>query len=981
MRVALLLALVAAAPLCAQQAELSGMVSDESGGAIIGAKISVENIATNVRRSTTTNNSGLYRVVPLIAGSYRVTVNAAGFEQKVLEGLRVNVAEKITRSIALRVAQSSQSVTVDGSSINVNTTDAAVSTVVDHQFVENMPLSGRSFQSLMTMIPGVAVVPSQGPGMSGDITVNGQRSEANYSLVDGVSANSGTVAGLNLGMGAGPAGAVLGQTALGTTQSTVPVDALQEFRAITSTYSAEYGRTPGGQFTFTTRSGGNIFHGSLFEYLRNDKLDANNWFNNYNRLGKTATRQNDFGGTLGGPVLIPKLYDGRERTFFFVSYEGMRLRSPQAALTTEVPSLGVRQQAPAPLRPFLNAFSLPNGQDVGNGNAYFTAAYSSPSALDATGVRVDHSFSDRFKVFGRYSSTPSSVTTRYSYGLSAVDAESLSSKFVTLGSTNILKANFNSDLRFNYTWNSVESNQHIDNFGGAVPLSFDSTPDLNEGAPGWLYFRIPGNNYPTYGLSPSSSRQHLMNIVETLNWSIGRHSVKWGADYRRISTISPLPGNYIQVGFGNIDQILLNQPAILRVFHTGITMEPVYSNFSAFVQDEWKASSRLNISLGMRWELNPAPRDADGHQPYTLDQVQNLAATKLAPQDSALWHTTYRNFAPRLGLAYQISQRPGFETVLRIGAGLFYDTGNVQGSSGYFYSTGITSSAYFSSGFPLTQAQIDSIPPPSANPPYQSRVNAFNPNLKLPYTWQWNASVEQGLGDKQTVNLSYVGSTGHRLLSERLYDPSLLGNPYFAPSSATNISGLYLTNNSGRSNYNSLQGQFQRRLSHHVQALASYTWSHSIDNASSNFVIDQLLRGDSDFDLRHNFQASVSYDGTAFFHSPVLAALFNHWSTDVRLFARSSPPLNIVGSTSLDAGSASNVEFQPNLVAGQLVYIADNGYPGGRRINPAAFQAAPRGMQGNLGPQHHSRICGNTSRRRATARFCPDGACCLAIAR
>jgi hypothetical protein len=941
-------ALFIASGLQAQQAELSGTVEDESGGAIKDASVTIENTDTNLKQTTTTNSEGIYRLPPLAPGNYRISVAASGFEAKVLDRVRLTVAEKNFRPIVLAVGHTNQSVTVDSSGVGVNTIDASVSSVIDHQFVENLPLNGRSFQSLMTMIPGVALVASQGPGLSGDLSVNGQRSEANYYTVDGVSANSGTVAGLNLGMGAGPAGAVPGQTALGTTQSTVPVDALQEFRAITSTYSAEYGRTPGGQFAFTTRSGTNNWHGSLFEYFRNDKLDANNWFNNYNGIGKTATRQNDFGGTFGGPVVLPKVYDGRDRTFFFFSYEGMRLRSPQAAITTEVPSLAVREGAPAELRPFLNAFSRPNGPEVGNGNAYFTAAYSSPSSLDTTGIRIDHSINDRFKLFGRFSVTPSSITTRYSYGLSALDAEKPTSKLVTLGATNILSAGIYSDLRFNYTWNDVESKQMIDSFGGAVPLSFDSIPGLNEGTQGWLYFRIPGNNYPTYGLSPSSSRQRQFNIVETLNWSRGAHNIKWGVDYRRIATTSPLPTYYIQAGFGDLDEILINRPSILRVFHSDIAMRPVYDNFSAFVQDEWRLNSRLNLSLGLRWEVNPAPHDAGGNNPYNVDQIDNLATTKLARQGTPLWNTTYRNFAPRFGLAYQVNRKPGFETVLRLGSGVFYDMGNTQGSSGYFYAAGITSSAFFPTGFPLTQQQIDSIPAPSAEPPYNSQIRAFDPNLRLPYTVQWNVSLEQALGSKQTVTLSYVGSTGKRLLAQLLYDPAALGNPNFPPATVSSISGLYLTDNSGRSNYNSFQAQFQRRLSRHFQALASYTWSHSIDNASSNFALMQLLRGDSDFDLRHNFQASVSYDGVAPFHAPVLKAL-NHWSADLRLFARSAPPVNVIGFSGMDAASGASLDFQPDRVAGQPLYLKGAGYPGGRRINPAAFEAVAPGVQGNLG--------------------------------
>lgn len=201
----------------------------------------------------------------------------------------------------------------------------------------------------MTLAPGVLVVPSQGVGQSGELSVNGQRTESNYFIVDGVSADIGASVSSSGFTGAGFAGATPGETALGTTQSLVSIDALQEFRATTSTYSAEYGRGPGGQFSFQTRSGTNQYHGTAFDYLRNDALDANSWFNGYTNVppvAKQALRQNDFGGTLGGFLDIPHLYNGRNRTFFFFSYEGLRLINPKPSQLYEVPSNDLRQKAP-----------------------------------------------------------------------------------------------------------------------------------------------------------------------------------------------------------------------------------------------------------------------------------------------------------------------------------------------------------------------------------------------------------------------------------------------------------------------------------------------------------------------------------------------------------------------------------------------------------------------------------------------------------
>ncbi len=947
--VSLLFALVLAAGAAfAQQAEVSGFVKDQTGAVISGATVTAVNRSTNVKQSTTTNPSGVYLLPPLPAGIYSLTAGAPGFDAKLMENVKLEVAAKISITIELSVGTTNQTITVDGSGVSINTVDASVSTIVDRQFVENIPLNGRSFQSLMTMVPGVSVVPSQGSTQSGGISVNGQRAEANYFTVDGVSVNTGSTAGVNLGYGAGYAGALPGQTALGTTQSMVSVDALAEFRATTSTYSAEYGRTPGGQFSFTTRSGTNQYHGSLYDYFRNDKLDAANWFDNANGLPKQTTRQNDFGGTFGGPLLLPKIYNGRDRTFFFFSYEGMRLRSPQPAISTEVPTLAVRQEAPAELRPYLNAFPLPNGGLAPTGNAYFVSGYSSPSSLDSTSIRMDHSVSTNFKLFGRFSTAPSNVVTRSTMGLSELTSQDVNIKTLTAGSTNILSPRLNSDLRFNYTWNDTISHSTIDDFGGAVPLPDSAIPRADGSSVAWLYFRIPGARFPTYGVSPSRSLQRQLNLVEAMSFSLGRHSLKWGADYRRILNNAPLPSAYTQVGYFDQASILSNTPGILRVFRTAVDMKPIYDNFSLFLQDDWKATSRLSLSLGLRWDVNPAPHDADGHQPYTVDQISDLSTSKVVP-GTPLWKTTYKNFAPRLGVAYLLRQNPGFDTVLRAGAGVFYDMGTALASRGYFYGVGITTTALFNSPFPITQAQIDAIPPASGDPPYTSVVTAFDPHLKLPYTAQWNFAVEQGLGSMQTLTVNYVGSAGRRLLAQLNYYPGVLGNPNFTPAPGFYTLAMALTQNIASSDYHALQVQWMHRLSHGLQVLASYNWSHSIDTASSNFTLGRLLRGNSDFDLRHNFQMAATYNIPSRYPNRFLTAVLGNWSTDARLFARSGAPINVIGYSGVDPGTGANLDFQPDRVAGQPLYISDPRAPGGTRINPAAFSATAEGVQGNLG--------------------------------
>ena len=258
----LLLVSALAIPCRAQDAQLSGTITDSSNAAVSNATVDITNTATLVKSATRSNSEGRYLGASLVPGTYEVTVQAPNFETQLIRNISLNVASKVSLNFVLRPGKVEETVTVDESGLQLNTTDANVSTVIDHQFVEDLPLNGRSFQSLMTITPGVAVVPSSGVGQSGELSVNGQRTESNYFMVDGVSANTGASVSSSGSTGAGFTGATPGETALGTTQSMVSIDALQEFRVLTSSYSAEYGRIPGGQFAFNTRSGTNQFHGT-----------------------------------------------------------------------------------------------------------------------------------------------------------------------------------------------------------------------------------------------------------------------------------------------------------------------------------------------------------------------------------------------------------------------------------------------------------------------------------------------------------------------------------------------------------------------------------------------------------------------------------------------------------------------------------------------------------------------------------------------
>jgi hypothetical protein len=282
-----------------ESATLLGRITDPSGAVLAGAEVDARNIDTNITAVATTNKDGFYAIHSLRPGRYVISVHRPGFKSVSLIGISLNVQDNLVRNFALQVGAVSESITVTGESDKINTTDGSVSTVVDRQFVENLPLNGRSFNTLLQLTPGVTVAPAT-PQSPGQFSIAGQRTDANSFSIDGVSANFGV--GSALGIGGSGTGTAQALSALGGTSSLVSVEALQEFRVETSSFAPEFGRTPGGQVILSTRSGTNDFHGGIYEYLRNTVMDATDWFANERGQPRAPEHHNDFGGFLGGRI-------------------------------------------------------------------------------------------------------------------------------------------------------------------------------------------------------------------------------------------------------------------------------------------------------------------------------------------------------------------------------------------------------------------------------------------------------------------------------------------------------------------------------------------------------------------------------------------------------------------------------------------------------------------------------------------------------
>jgi Ca-activated chloride channel homolog len=700
--------------------------------------------------------------------------------------------------------------------------------------IAQLPVQGRSFTSLLTLTPGIVTSP-----YNPHLSANGQPPSSNLYKLDGVSANFGSAAG-GESPGAYASGNMPALTASGGGNGIATLDAISEVNIQSSSVQAESGRVAGAQVNIVTKSGTNEFHGSLFHFFGNDALDANDWFANSRGLKEPAKRLNSFGGTFGGPIK-------RDQTFFFASYEGMRLRQPMVGIT-DVPSLASRAGT------FLNAFPVPNGAARPDGFAEFAASFANPARHDTGSIRIDSNLNSKTTVSGRYHFAGSEATLRGANGFSLNTLNRIHdrSQMITGSVTHTLSSTTVIDLRANYGRSRVNGSYLLDDFGGAVVpgVTFPAfTFDLNSRNAAWMM----GDE--------QSNLQRQFNLVGAVENLRGEHMLKYGGDYRRISPSIELRSSEVNTLFDGMDQASTGIPTRVNFLHFGDPQNPVFHNLSLFAQDQWKVRSRLTLTYGLRWELAPPP-STDG-QAFAVDQVNDPTTLNLAPSGSSLWQTRFLNFAPRAGVAYELSSRSGRELILRGGAGILYDLG------------GDRSGDIFASSIPFVSGSPD-LP-----------LLAFDPQLKTPYVISWDVSVQQSLGGRQSITATYLGSSGKRLLhTETLLDQ----NPDF--------NFLRVTTNRGKSNYDAFQVKFERPFTNHLGTQFSYTFARSMDNLTNDSARRVVMAGfdphPSDFDVRHQFTGFANYELPSPFSKGVANKLFRNWAIDSIFNARSARPLKFV---------------------------------------------------------------------------------------
>jgi len=969
-----------------------GTVKDSSGAVIRDAKVTVTDVDRGTSFETMTNASGEYVASPLKIGNYRVLIEKAGFKKTIIGPVTLNVQDRLAVDATLQVGTFTETMTVSTALPQLETETSDLGQVVDSRRATTLPLNGRNYAQLALL--GAGVAPSE-PGSRTETTYgfssNGARALQNNFLLDGIDNNAN-----------------LGDVLNGSAYVIQPsVDAIAEFKVQTNAYSAEFGRGNGAIMNAVIKSGTNGFHGDLYEFIRNDKLDGRNAFDFF---GRQPYQQNQFGATFGGPIK-------KDRTFFFVDYEGLRIRQalPQllliptqdqvagnfsSFLDLTTPIAGVvdcsgnptyqgeifnpRQTVPYAANPSgfcgvpiavdsngvpTNKFPATGDSAISNAAAGLAALFPPPNvningnnylvdpkkSLDQNNfdVRVDHRFSDKDNFFARFSYedqpifTPGPFSSFLDGGGFTAGNQDNAYRSVAISELHTFSSTLLNEFRLGY--NRINShrvepnaNTNVSSQLGLLGVPYQSGIG---GLPSICFV-----DYACIGSSdflPAIEKQNSFVLDENLIWIRGRHSMKFGTELRKEEfTIfeqnaprgdmtygpdfttnpgepaDPTTGNF--TGGDDIASFFLGVPDSANI--ASLTGPDYHRNtFAFFAQDDIRVTDRLTLNLGLRYELFMSVTEGKNQQgtfdfrtdtlivPKGQTVTLNPAIASYLPLQATgspgLINPDYKDFAPRLGLAYSVTDR----LVLRTGYGIFY--GGVENGPFSWPSPGFNPPYFLTQTFgspcgsptppqanisdpmdlcavgvkfpagggpPDTSLMINNFwtqgyPSASLQNPNNPYLYSIAPNLKTPMMQQWHFGLQYQLPGQTVVELSYAGSHGQRLYgfyNGNQATPSPDPNALLAPRRPfPMVDGtIYTLRSDTISNYHSLQARVEKRASHGLQFEASYTYSHSLDDASSASLgslnngdfRDQrfpgMEYGNSDFDVRHHLVVSYAWE-------------------------------------------------------------------------------------------------------------------------
>jgi hypothetical protein len=957
--------LLVASPLLAQvsAADVSGEVDDASGARLPLVAIKLLNLQTGNENTATTGATGEFLIPGVLPGLYSMQVQREGFAAIHLTGFNLSVGESRQFQIKLRLSTIAQTVEVDASGQSLNTEDGQVTTVVDANLVRDLPLNGRSFQDLIAMTPGSVSVSPQAP-RTGGFSVNGQPSDTNTYWVDGISANVGS-GSLDADIKTPAAGQYASVTSLGTTHGLVALDALQEFRVVASTASAEYGSAPGGQFNLVTSQGTNQIHATAYAYLRNGYFDATDWFGKYYGTENSLYYyQQDVGGSLGMPLIFGNRKSAQARTQLFGSYEEMHVQQRTAPLVLYSPNNQWALQAPAPVQNAFRAFfgisippagynppssgGWPNGPALDNEVLYVP---SPPSYLKSMDFRIDHTFSSRLSGFARFGDTPSGSQSSY---LLTGTAVKLSNQSVTLGLDGQVSSQAGNEFRFGWARTGAASVSSLllsypSPFGspytpppGAAPVDLPAalgSPGTSRDTRSELYVRIAGIGDTFAWTDGGTNALRQVETRDTFSFQRGSHLIRIGVDARELhSAVRPLPWT-TEADYLSINSVLTNS-ADFVILRRNEPAHPAFQQSAAFIQDQWRVARSVNVSAGLRWDVNPPPSSSDGRDAFRLNGDPDSPATlQVSPRGAPLWKTDWHAAGPRVGLAWQPVQSPGREVVLRGGFGVLFDTPD-RAAMQAFTALGFTSTSVL---------QNSSIPTPAAAPPSPDAPSpgslgyVFPRMLRNPYSLQWNASLERAAGAHESIVLSYAGASG---------DDLLLPQRRKIADSSTPLQEVVMFPSDYSSRFDSFQLAYHGQYHAQFAWMTSYVWAHTLDFGSPNPWATPM-RGNSDTDVRHNLQVAASWTlpamgGRGFVHNA-----FSGWGIDGRYFLRTAYPVTVLGNLFDDPVTGEQFYTGADFVSGQPLYLSNGALPGGRMLNggpdvaSGAFQLPTGNSQGN----------------------------------
>ncbi|MEZ5355615.1 MAG: TonB-dependent receptor [Bryobacteraceae bacterium] len=885
-----------------EQGRLNGIVMDSSGAVIPGASITAKNLKTGIARSAAANDSGQFVILNLAAAQYAVTVTAEGMATREYKEVPLAVGETRALNVTLEPEGVVQQIDVSaGALAEIDTSSARIGVNVSEREVAQLPLNGRQISQLYLLAPGAT---SAGGGSYDNIRFSGRSNQQNAIRYDGVEGSSI--------IDASP-GNLNGQIS-SFFRLQASLENVQEFRVESNNYPAEYGTGTGGQISVVTKSGGNDFHGGLFEYVRNNALDARNFFDR----GKSPLRMNQFGGSLGGAIV-------KEKLFFFGSYEGLR-QSLLVPFREAVPSAAARARAVDSIRPLLAAYPI-GVQPTSNPDLDLAFLDARQTVTEnSASMRLDYRINSKYTLYGRFfrdqgrSFQPIGVTGN-GIRVSAIPQNAVVNLQQILSPSVINETKVGLNAYKTRAYGYAPSIPGIDLSAlsvvatGSVALSGITTQGASAGVatPGGL---VRANSATNGRGQPYTN--YSVSFIDNLSWVKGNHTAKFGFEFRPVRLFTDRLGG-TTYSFSNVNDLLANRPLQIQFlgdmsapspFNNGATGERALRQefYIAYAQDEWRIRPNFTMSYGLRYEYYSPFREA-----RNLAVVFDTERGQLLPSGTRPYQSSRKAFGPRLAFTWA-PERFHNRTTFRVGAGYYYGPGQPEDLIQPFESDRVSTTLASGSAFPINPAQIIAAYDID-NPRLRFQPRAYAPGYRVPeQVLSYTASIQQRLPGESVLTVAYVGSQGRNLfirtLSNLITDVGT--NPATGAAIVTRQFGdrfaeVDVKTSGGVDHYDALQVTLNRRFSRGLTLGSSYTWGHSRGNSGgSNETVTvanpynwDYDRGDNGVDIRHNLNLSALYElpygpGRKFGPNAtgLAGALLGGWQLGGILNARAGLPLD-----------------------------------------------------------------------------------------